>query len=347
MKSSPKPKVFITGVTGQDGALLAKLLIEEGKDVYGGFRRGSDKFWRLQALGIQDQVSLLEFQLQEPHDFFALFQAHEFEAVYHLAGDSFVADSFRHPIATVELNTIAVCNLLEAVRLISPKSRVFFASSSEIFGRSSDSKFASELSIKSPVSPYGISKLAADFFVGLYRETYGLFVCTGILFNHESALRGNQFVTRKITSNLARIKAQCGAPMKLGNLDSAKDWGSAHDYVVAMNLMLGADDPRDFVVATGRVHTVREFLTLASQATGFDPQFEGKGLDEICLDSKSGLVLAEVDSKFFRPVEMASIAGDSSKITSELGWTQRYALPDIVEEMVRADIERWEAGLLR
>jgi len=338
-------KVFISGVTGQDGAHLAQELLNSGCQVFGGFRRGDDKFWRLDYLGIFERVELIEFQLSEPQSFFAILQENQFDEIYHLAGESFVADSFGHPILTLELNTNAVCNLLEATRLTSPHSRIFIASSSEIYGNGHGSTMLTEESVANPGNPYGISKLAADYFVKMYREVYGLFVCSGVMFNHEGPLRGRQFVTRKISHNLARLKMQGGPPLKLGNLNASKDWGAAADYVRAMVLMLRSDEPNDYVIASGELNSVRDLLTLSSNAAGFRPIFEGEGLDETCRDESSGLVLAQVDERYFRLTETYPIAGDPSKIANDLGWRRNQNLRQIVDSMVEADVNRWKAGV--
>jgi len=253
MKNKKKPVAFITGVTGQDGAYLANLLLCKGYDVFGGFRRGAtNKVWRLDYLGITKRIKLLEFQLNESQNLIEILKKIQPNEIYHLAGESMIVDSFKYPIATLELNAIGTLNMLEAVRIISPKSKIFFASSSEIFGVCNQEKLLNESSPMYPGNPYAVSKLTADYLIKLYRDRYNIFACSGILFNHESPLRGLQFVTRKITHKMAKLKMNSmESPVELGDLNSARDWGSAIDYVKAMKFMLETDEPKDFVIATG------------------------------------------------------------------------------------------------
>jgi GDPmannose 4,6-dehydratase len=274
-----------------------------------------------------------------------IFQAIRPDHVYNLAGESFVADSFKYPSVTLEVNTRGTLNILDAARLMSPESRLFFASSSEIFGRNGVAHPCNETTACSPSNPYGITKLAAQNFVNLYRESYGLFACSGILFNHEGPLRGRAFVTRKITFNIARLKLQGGPPIELGDMNAARDWGSADDYVEAMRVMLAQPKAKDMVIASGRLTTVREFLRMASIAVGFDPVFEGEGIAEVCTDRKSGMRLAEVSKAYFRPYDTHSMIGDPSLIESETGWRRKLGLEQMVAEMIHADIYRWEKGM--
>lgn len=343
-----KQKVaFVTGVTGQDGAHLAANLLRDGWRVYGGFRRGSsNKTWRMEALEIAKKVDLVECQLSEPQHIIEIFQTVRPDHVYNLAGESFVADSFKYPGVTLDVNTHGTLNILEAARLISPESRLFFASSSEIFARSGVTDRCNEATPFRPSNPYGISKLAAQNFVGLYRESYGLFACSGILFNHEGPLRGREFVTRKITFNIARLKVQGGQPIELGDLNAARDWGAAADYVEAMRVMLAQPTPKDMVIASGALTTVREFLRMAAVAAGFEPVFEGAGISEVCTDNITGLRLAEVSERYFRPHDTPPTVGDPSLIESETAWRRTKSLEQMVAEMVQADINRWERGVI-
>lgn len=337
---------FVTGVTGQDGAHLAAHLLRDGWCVYGGFRRGSsNKTWRMESLGILKKIKLIEYQLGEPQHMTEIMQDLRPDHIYHLAGDSFVADSFKYPGVTLETNTHGTLNLLEAMRINVPESRLFFASSSEIFGRSDLTEPCNETTPCFPTNPYGISKLAAQHLVRLYRESYGLFVCSGILFNHEGPLRSRQFVTRKITFNIARLKVSGGPPMQLGNIDAARDWGASQDYVEAMRAMLGQSKARDMVVASGRLTTIRDFLVTAAKVAGYDPVFEGNGLEEICVDRKSGVRLAEVSERYFRPHDTPSLVGDPAFLESTTGWRREQSLDEMVTEMVRADIDRWKKGV--
>ena len=344
-KDKHKPVAFITGVTGQDGAHLAASLLRDGYRVYGGFRRGStNKTWRMDYLGITGDIDLVEFQLNEPQNLIEILQAIRPDEIYNLAGESFVADSFKYPGVSLDANAHGTLNILEAVRLMSPESRLFFASSSEVFGRNPDDSLLDENSRFCPGNPYAISKLAADCFVRLYREKYGLYACSGILFNHEGPLRGRQFVTRKITYNIARLKLAGGDPIELGDLNAARDWGSAIDYVEAMRAMLGLDRARDFVIATGQLSTVRDWLSLAAAAAGFDPVFEGQGVTEICVDKVSGKKIAIVSERYFRPYDTGALAGDPGQIKQATGWEQSRNLHQIVEEMVAEDLNRRERG---
>ena len=337
---------FITGVTGQDGAHLAELLIRDGWKVYGGFRRGSsNKTWRLEALGIDKKVNLIECQLSELQNIVEIFQTIRPYHIYNLAGESFVADSFKYPGVALEVNTIGTLNILEAARLILPDSRLFFASSSEIFSRSKSITACHEDTPCVPLNPYGISKLAAQNFVNLYRQRYGLFACSGILFNHEGPLRGRQFVTRKITFNLARLAVKGGAPIELGNVNSARDWGSAVDYVKAMRAMLNQPAPRDMVIASGKLTCVRDFFRIAAIAAGFDPLFDGDGVTEECIDRNTGLKLFQVSDKYFRPFDTSPIYGDPSMIERETGWRRSIDLESMITDMVQQDINRWHQGV--
>ncbi|MCU7799632.1 MAG: GDP-mannose 4,6-dehydratase [gamma proteobacterium symbiont of Lucinoma myriamae] len=347
MMKTNKPIAFITGVTGQDGAHLADLLLSKGYYVYGGFRRGSDnKTWRLDYLGITSKIKLIEFQLNETQNIIDILQHIQPDEIYNLAAESFVADSFKYPSVTLEANVHGTINILESVRLFSPNSRMFFASSSEVFGRNSGSGLLNEDSPFQPNNPYAISKLSADYFIKLYREKYGLFACSGILFNHEGPLRGRQFVPRKITFNIARQKLKSGKAMELGSFDSARDWGSAVDYVDAMRLMLAMDEPHDFVIATGELSTVRDILKISALSAGFEPIFEGTGKNEICIDNRTGSKLAMVSEKYFRPYDTPPLAGDPARIKKETGWRRKKLFRQMIEEMVNVDIERWEKGII-
>ena len=346
MKNKKKPVAFITGVTGQDGAYLANLLLCKGYDVFGGFRRGAtNKTWRLDFLGITKCIKLLEFQLNEPQHLIEILKKIQPNEIYHLAGESMVADSFKYPSVTLESNTIGTLNILEAVRIISPKSKIFFASSSEIFGKNSHNKLLNESSLTQPNNPYAISKLTANYFVKLYRDKYDIFACSGILFNHESPLRGLQFVTRKITYRMAQLKMNSMvSPIELGDLNSSRDWGSAIDYVKAMKLMLETDEPKDYIIATGVLSSVRDCLRLSAFNAGFDPIFEGNGVGEVCVDNISGRVIAKVLERNFRKSDTLPLAGDPTKIELATGWVRAINFEKLIEEMSVADMNRIKAG---
>jgi GDPmannose 4,6-dehydratase len=340
-----KPTAFITGITGQDGSHLAYLLLSNGYKVYGGYRKSTNKLWRLDYLGITEKITLIDFQLNEPQNVMAIIQKLKPNEFYHLAAESFIADSFKYPNLVMSINTNSTCNILEAIRIFSPNTRMFFASSSEIFGYSKSGELLNESSKFYPSNPYAISKLSSDFFIRMYREKYGIFSCSGILFNHEGPLRGGQFVSRKITNNLTRLKTKAGLPLVLGSLDVSRDWGASIDYVEAMRLMLISDNPNDYVISTGKLTTVREFLRLTSLEVGFDPIFEGENEKEFCYDKVSGLTIAKVSKKYFRPFDTNSLAGDSSKISSDLGWTRKINFEKLISLMVEADLDRWKKGV--
>ena len=346
MKNNNKSVAFVAGITGQDGAHLADLLLRKGYEVYGGFRRGGfNKMWRLDFLGIKDKVNFVEFQLDEPQRIIDIFKKIQPDEIYNLAGESFVADSFNYPNHTMEINAAGVVNLLEAVRLICPKSKIFTASSAEVFGYASESGGLTEESIRKPCNPYAISKLTADNFVRLYREKYGLFACSGILFNHEGPLRSRHFVTRKITFNMVRMKMGDLKNFELGGLSASRDWGSARDYVCAMKLMLEADAPEDFVISSGKLTSVRQFLEISAKSVGFDPVFEGSNEQEVCFDKSSGILLAKVSPKYYRPFDTPPMLGDSYLIKKRLGWQAKDTVANIVGSMVEADLFRRKEGL--
>jgi GDPmannose 4,6-dehydratase len=337
---------LITGVTGQDGAHLAKCLLEDDWQVYGGFRRGaSNKTWRMDALGITRGVELIECQLNEPLHLIEILQSVRPDHIYNLAGESFVADSFKYPGVTLEVNAQGTLNMLDAVRLVSPESRLFSASSSEIYGVSETGQPCNEETHCLPTNPYGISKLAARSLVSLYRDYYDLFACSGILFNHEGPLRGREYVTRKITFNIARLRVRGGSPIELGDMNAARDWGAASDYVRGMYYMLRHKNPRDMVISSGSLTTVRDFLRIAALAANFDPVFEGEGIHETCTDRRSGLCLAHVSKKYFRQRDTTPLVGDSSLIETLTGWRRQVSLDSMITEMINVDIMRWESGL--
>ena len=339
-----KPTAFIAGISGQDGAHLADLLLKSGYKVYGGFRNGANKMWRVDYLGITDKIDFVEFHLENYQHIIDLFKKIQPDEIYNLAGESFVSDSFHHPNHTIEINTQGTVNILEAAKLTSPNSKIFIASSSEIFGQNIKGNFVNEKSAKNPVNPYAISKLSADYFVKLYREQYGLFVCSGILFNHEGPLRGQNFVTKKITHNIARIKLGDQEGFELGNFSSARDWGAAVDYVKAMHLMLQSDQPNDYIIATGKLTEVRQVIEMAANFVGFDPVFDGDGDKEICIDKKSGNILASISSDYYRLFDTVPIIGDATLIKEALGWSPEQTVEQMIHGMVEADLYWREQG---
>lgn len=338
---------LILGVTGQDGAHLAADLIDQGWTVHGGFRRGhATKLWRLEELRILDKVRLVNLNLHEPHQVIEVISQIRPNHLYHFAGESFVADSFQQPRSIFETNTLGTLNVLEAVRIFSPETRLFFSSSAEIFGTGCVETPLDEKSPLRPINPYGISKLAAQQLVGVYRQRHNIYAVCGIMFNHEGPLRARNFVTRKITYHLARLRAEGGPPMQLGAFDSARDWGSAIDYARAIPLTLELDTPQDFVFATGKETTVGEFLRLGAEAAGFSPEFDGQDLSMTCRDTKSGKILATVSSQYFRPFDTPPLIGNPARLKQATGFAGSRDISTIVEEMISADLQRRTNGMI-
>ena len=339
-------KALILGVTGQDGGHIAAHLCESDWEVFGGFRRGSsNKVWRLEHLGIKNKIQMVNINIDEPYNLAEILRSVRPDHVYHFAGESFVADSFIHPITTMQANALGTLNVLEAMRLTVPDAKLFFASSSEVFSNNEAGVLLNEHSEQLPSNPYGISKMTAQQFVRMYREKYGLFACSGILFNHEGPLRTRSFVTRKITYNLARLRLRGGDPIELGCFNACRDWGAAEDYTKAMTLVLGLDEPEDFVFATGQLTTVRDFLADAAEVAGFDPIFEGIGENEVCIDRLTGIQIAHVSPRYYRPFDSSARAGDSTKLKLTTGWKGSRPVHKIAAEMIQTDIERWEKGI--
>ena len=337
---------LITGITGQDGAYLAQLLLDNHYIVYGTYRRTSSvNFWRINELGITQHpnLHLVEFDLTDLSGAMRLLQKIEPTEVYNLAAQSFVGVSFDQPITTAQITGIGPVNLLEAIRIVNPYIRFYQASTSEMFG-----KVQAIPQIEStpfyPRSPYGIAKLYAHWMTINYRESYDIFASSGILFNHESPLRGQEFVTRKITDTLAKIQlgqAQC---LELGNLDAKRDWGFAKDYVVGMWKMLQVAKPDTYVLATNRTETVRDFVALAADAAGFKLQWHGAGLDEVGVDKVSGKTIVSINPRFHRPAEVDLLIGDPAKAKQELGWEPTTTLEELCQMMVEADLRRNRLG---
>jgi GDPmannose 4,6-dehydratase len=333
-------KALITGIRGQDGAYLSKLLLEKGYKVYGADRRSGDSsLWRLKELGIDKKIHHIYMDLLEYSNVVEVIKEIKPDELYNLAAQSFVAASFKQPLLTAEIDALGVLRILEAVRLFSPKTKVYQASTSEMFGKV-QSIPQNEKTPFYPRSPYAVSKLFAHWICVNYRESYDLFVCSGILFNHESPLRGIEFVTRKVSYTVARIYNGFDEKIVVGNLDSKRDWGYAEEYVYGMWLMLQQKKADDYVLATGETHTVREFIEKAFETVGIDIVWKGKGVDEKGYDKKTGKVLVEVSKEFYRPAEVDLLLGDPSKAEKELGWKAKTKFEEIVKMMVSADIER-------
>jgi GDPmannose 4,6-dehydratase len=338
---------IITGITGQDGAYLAQLLLDKGYRVFGTFRRTSSvNLWRIEELGIADhpQLRLVEYDLTDLSSSIRLLQQSEAREVYNLAAQSFVGVSFDQPLTTAQITGIGPLNLLEAIRIVDPTIRFYQASTSEMFGKV-QSMPQNEATPFWPRSPYGVSKLYAHWSTVNYRESYGIFGCSGILFNHESPLRGREFVTRKITDTVAKIALGQLDCLMLGNIDAKRDWGFAREYVEGMWRMMQADEPDTYVLATGRTETVRNFVQRAFQAIGRTIVFSGEGEAETGVDADSGATLMRIDPRFYRPAEVDLLIGDASYAREKLGWTPQTSLETLCDMMVQADLRRNEAGV--
>ena len=337
---------LITGITGQDGAYLAQLLLEKGYQVTGTYRRSSSvNFWRIEELGIQNHpnLHLVEYDLTDLSSSIRLIQNAEPDEVYNLAAQSFVGVSFEQPVATAQITGLGAVNLLEAIRIVNPKARFYQASTSEMFGKVQEIPQVESTPFY-PRSPYGVAKLYAHWMTVNYRESYGIFGSSGILFNHESPLRGREFVTRKITDSVAKIVQNKLELLELGNLDAKRDWGYAQEYVEGMWRILQAANPDTFVLATNRTETVRDFVTMAFKAAGIDVEYKGKGEAETGHCSRTGKLLVRISPKFYRPAEVELLIGDPGKALRELGWAPTTTLEQLCQMMVDADLRRNELG---
>ncbi len=338
------PRALVTGVTGQDGAYLCRHLLDRGYEVYGTYRRSASRnLWRLEELGAADDVQLVSLELLELTNILRTLEMVRPDEVYNLAAQSFVGLSFEQPIYTADVNGTSTLRILESIRTVLPACRFYQASTSEMFGKVQETP-QRETTPFHPRSPYGVAKVSAHWMTVNYREAHGLFACSGILFNHESPLRGTEFVTRKVTSTLARMHASGAGLLELGNIDAMRDWGFAGDYVEAMHAMLRHDTADDFVIATGEAHSVGEVVVRAAVCLGWDPVWEGEGVKRRCLDRRTGRLLAQVNPAYYRPAEVDFILGDASKARRALGWAPRVSFEELVERMVRADCDRLAAG---
>lgn len=340
-------KALITGITGQDAAYLAELLLSKGYMVYGTYRRtSSTNFWRVEELRIDNNpnLKLLEYDLVDLSSAFRIISEVEPDEIYNLAAQSFVGVSFTQPIATANITGIGALNLLEAIRAINPKIKFYQASTSEMFGKVREIPQSEETPFH-PRSPYGVAKVFAHWATLNYRESYDIFATSGILFNHESPLRGKEFVTRKISDAVSKIHLGKQDVLELGNMDAKRDWGFAKEYVDGMYRMLQADEPDTFVLATNRTQTVREFVSLAFKTLDIDIEWKGKEEKEIGLDSKTGKELVKVNPKFYRPAEVELLIGDATKAEKVLGWKPTTELEELCRMMVLKDLERNKNGV--
>lgn len=335
---------LITGVTGQDGAYLSRLLLEKGYVVYGSMRRSSSpNTWRLESLGVVDDVRPMLLDLAEYSNVRRVLERVRPDEVYNLAAQSFVSASFEQPVYTANVTGTSVTRLLEALRDVQPAARFYQASTSEMFGLVQETP-QRESTPFHPRSPYGVAKLYGHWITVNYRESYGMHACSGILFNHESPLRGIEFVTRKITASLAEIRAGRRSTLALGNLDAKRDWGFAADYVEGMWRILQHQQPDDYVLATGSTHTVREFLGWAAEAAGIALRWEGEGVLEKAIDATTGRPVVVIDPQFYRPAEVDLLLGDPSKARRVLGWSAECSVQKLAAMMMEADIARAERG---
>lgn len=320
-----KKRVLVTGITGQDGAYLSKFLLDRGYEVFGTYRRSSTpNFWRLQYLDIFKDTNLIPTDLVDSGSLVEAVKISEPDEIYHLAAQSFVGASFEQPIGTCEITGLGVTRILEIIRQINPKIKFYQASTSELYGNNNN-KSVNENDIFKPASPYAAAKLYGYWITRIYREGYNIFACNGILFNHESPLRGLEFVTRKISNAVAKIALGIEKEVKLGNLEAKRDWGYAPEYVESMWLMLQQKEPDDYVIGTNESHSVKEFVEKAFDVDGLDWQ-----------------EYVKVDKKFLRPLDVNFLQGDYSKAKKKLGWHPKVKFDELVKIMVKEDLSRWE-----
>ena len=330
---------FITGITGQDGAYLSKLLLDKGYEVHGGVRRISQsETTRLEALGVADRVHLHEFDLLEQNNVFRVIRDIAMDEFYNLAAQSFVGASWELPVYTADIDAVGVVRLLDTLRNLRPETRFYQASTSEMFGLVQEIP-QSETTRFYPRSPYGVAKVYGHYITMNYRESFGMHASSGILFNHESPLRGSEFVTRKITLGLAALARGGSKPLEMGNMDAKRDWGFAGDYVDGMWRMLQQETADDYVLATGVTTTIREFFTYAAETLGMDIDWQGEGESETATDRKSGRLVMKVNPKFMRPAEVDLLIGDASKARDKLGWEPTVKVRELAEMMARADYD--------
>ena len=345
-----KKVALITGITGQDGSYLAELLLEKGYEVHGIIRRASTfntkRIDHLYQDPHEENVRLfLHYgDITDSSNLNRLIEKIQPTEIYNLAAQSHVAVSFDSPEYTAEATGVSTLRILDAIRESGVKTKFYQASTSELFGGLPDTAPQSEKTPFYPKSPYGVAKLYSYWITVNYRESYDIFACNGILFNHESPRRGETFVTRKITRAAAAIHLGMQDKLYLGNLDAKRDWGHAKDYVEGMWRILQQDKPQDYVLAMNETHTVREFVELAFAELGYEIEWQGIGVDEKGIDKNTGKVLVEVDPRYFRPAEVELLWGDSTKARTELGWEPKYSFMDLVKEMVQSDLEEMKNG---
>lgn len=340
-----KKRALITGITGQDGSYLAELLLEKGYKVYGVMRRKSVVDYG-NVEHIKDKINFIYADMTDITSLINAVKISNPDEVYNLAAQSFVGTSWEQPIATADIDAIGVTNLLEAIRIIKPEARFYQASTSEMFGLVQEIP-QKETTPFYPRSPYGVAKLYGHWITKNYRESYNMYACSGILFNHESERRGKEFVTRKITDAVARIKNGVQEVLELGNMDAKRDWGHSKDYVNAMWLMLQQEKADDYVIATNETRTVREFVNIAFKKAGIELKWEGTGVEEKAINIENNEVVVKINPKFYRPAEVELLIGDSSKAEKELGWKRNISFDELVERMVQNDLQIVEKEIER
>lgn len=328
---------LITGINGQDGSYLAELLLEKGYEVYGVMRRKSVVDYG-NVEHIKDKINFIYADMTDIVSLINAMRVSQADEVYNLAAQSFVGTSWEQPIATAEIDGVGVTNMLEAIRTVKPEARFYQASTSEMFGLVQEIP-QKETTPFYPRSPYGVAKLYGHWITKNYRESFNMYACSGILFNHESERRGKEFVTRKITDAVARIKLGVQDCLELGNMDAKRDWGHSKDYVNAMWLMLQQDEAEDYVIATNETRTVREFVEIAFSHVGIEVEWSGNDVDEIGKDKATGKTIVKINPKFFRPAEVEILIGDPAKADKELGWVREISFAQLVERMVKHDME--------
>ncbi len=332
-----KKKALITGINGQDGAYLSELLLDKNYEVYGAIRRGaSEKTDRLDTLGVTNKIRFVDSDLLEISNIYQIIEDIAPTEIYNLAAQSFVPTSFSLPLLTSDINAMGCLRMLDSIKRINREIRFYQASTSEMFGKVAEIPQTENTKLH-PRSPYGVSKVYSHYMTINYRETYDIFACSGILFNHESPLRGKEFVTRKITSSLNKIKYGLLDCMEIGNMDAERDWGFAGDYVRAMWLMLNADHADDYVIASGEKHSIREFIKLSLHFLDIDAEWEGEGLDEKVINKSNGNVIIKVNPKYFRPAEVNILIGSPEKAKKELSWEPEVKFEELVKMMVEYD----------
>lgn len=326
---------LISGITGQDGAYLAKLLLDHGYKVVGGARRSAERtYWRLEKMGILDDIEIVDFDLLDYSNMYSVIEKYRPDEIYNLGAMSFVGTSFRQPLSTIQTNGMSVCMLLDIIKTFFPKTKIYQASTSEMFGAVREMP-QSEKTPFNPVSPYGCAKLLAHNMMENYRDSYDIFACCGILFNHESALRGDEFVTKKITNYVRDYRdKKVSKPLELGNLNAERDWGFAGDYVKAMYMMMQVSKPDTYVIGTGKKYSIRDFVEMAFHSIGVCVGWEGEGKEEIGRNVNTGEILVVVNEKFYRPNEVDVLLANPKKAYDWLKWKPEYDIADLVSAMV-------------